>query len=114
MVEELINKINYTQVDLHLEYRNSTGNNVKDTISNLENPYIKWLEEIAIAAKKQDLFDEKLKKEILEDMSSHSFIIDEEDDECHCGCGCHEEHVVPEEGWSKKLSLDNDITIAPV
>ena len=80
-------EVNYSEQELHLDYKRETGIYVDSVGVNLSNPYVKWLEEIAIKAKKTELTDQEIHRRVMEEISGQSEELLEVCDcsECHCG-----------------------------
>lgn len=85
-------EVNYSLQDLHLEFKKETGEYVENVGPNLSNIYVKWLEEIAIKAKKDALTDEEIRKSIMEELAASE---EEESEDCNCE-ECHCGKIDPE------------------
>lgn len=84
-------EVNYSLQDLHLEFKKETGEYVENVGPNLSNVYVKWLEEIAIKAKKDALTDEEIRKSIMEELAASD---KEESESCDCEeCHCKAERL---------------------
>lgn len=104
-------EVNYSLQDLHLEFKNSTGEYVDNIATNLNNPYVKWLEEIAIKSKKSDLTDQEIHRLVMEEIAEQK---EESEDTCDCkDCGCNcssEEYLVKFERSKKQLENGEVVT----